>query len=80
SFPGLLKTIFRLLGLPPLNLFDAAATDLSDCFTGTPDFTPYRLEKVDERLFKPEEARLPLNPAPSPRLDDPRVLREQHRR
>ncbi|MCC6859762.1 MAG: bifunctional YncE family protein/alkaline phosphatase family protein, partial [Bryobacterales bacterium] len=42
SFPGLLKTIFRLLGLPPLNLFDAAATDLSDCFTGTPDFTPYR--------------------------------------
>ena len=23
SFPGMLKTIFRLLGLPPLNLFDA---------------------------------------------------------
>ena len=28
SFPGLLKTIFRILRLPPLNLFDAAATDL----------------------------------------------------
>ena len=32
AFPGLLKTIFRLLRLPPLNLFDAAATDLSDLF------------------------------------------------
>jgi hypothetical protein len=80
SFPGLLKTIFRLLDLPPLNLFDAAATDLSDCFTDTPDFTPYRAEPVDDRLFKPEEARQPLNPEPSPRLDDPGVLREQHRR
>ena len=37
SFPGLLKTIFRLLGIPPLNLFDAAATDLSDVFTTQPD-------------------------------------------
>ena len=26
SFPGMLKTIFRLLGLPPLNLFDAVAS------------------------------------------------------
>ena len=37
SFPGLLKTIFRLLGIPPLNLFDATATDLSDLFTAQPD-------------------------------------------
>ena len=43
SFPGLLKTIFRLLGLPPLNLFDAAASDLGDVFTTQPDFSPYRL-------------------------------------
>jgi hypothetical protein len=38
SFPGLLKTIFRLLGIPPLNLFDASASDLADVFTGEPDF------------------------------------------
>ncbi|MEN6532137.1 MAG: bifunctional YncE family protein/alkaline phosphatase family protein, partial [Bryobacteraceae bacterium] len=44
SFPGLLKTVFRLLNMPPLNLFDAAATDLADCFTDKPDPTPYELQ------------------------------------
>jgi YVTN family beta-propeller protein len=53
SIPGLLKTIFRLLHLPPLNLFDAAAADLSDCFTATPDPAPYHLLTVDHRLFDP---------------------------
>ena len=43
SFPGMLKTIFRLLGLPPLNLFDAVASDLSDCFTNTPDYEGYQV-------------------------------------
>ena len=80
SFPGLLKTAFRLLGIPPLSLFDAAATDLRDCFGGTPDFTPYKAKPVDARLFDPAAARLPLAPHPSPRLDDPQVIREQHRR
>jgi len=40
SFPGLLKTAFRILGIPPRNLYDAAASDLADCFTSEPDFTP----------------------------------------
>ncbi|MBK9167237.1 MAG: hypothetical protein IPM24_07205 [Bryobacterales bacterium] len=80
SFPGLLKTVFRLLGLPPLNLFDAAAADLSDCFTSEPDFSPYKKLPVDERLFVPEKARAPDIPRPSPRMDDPAILREQHRR
>ena len=53
SFPGLLKTVFRLLGVPPLNLFDAAASDLSDIFTATPDFAPYDLQPVDTRLYNP---------------------------
>ena len=79
SFPGLLKTVFRLLGIPPLNLFDAAASDLAECFTGTPDFAPYQVLPVDPRLFDPATARAPLAPKPSPRMDDPRVLREQHR-
>ena len=76
SFPGLLKTIFRLLGLPPLNLFDATASDLSDCFTDTPDFAPYQALPIDNRLFEPDKAREPLDPKPSPRMDDPCVLRE----
>jgi hypothetical protein len=80
SFPGLLKTIFRLLRIPPLNLFDAAATDLSDCFTDEPDYAPYKALPVDARLFDPAKAREPLDPEPSPSMDDPRVLDEQHQR
>jgi hypothetical protein len=51
SFPGLLKTIYWLLGLPPQNLFDAAAADLRDCFTTTPDFAGYQVVKGDSRIF-----------------------------
>jgi YVTN family beta-propeller protein len=81
SFPGLLKTVFRLLGLAPLNLFDAAASDLADVFTNTPDFTPYKLLPVDKRVFDPAAARDPMDPAaPSPRMDDPEEIRRQQRR
>jgi hypothetical protein len=71
SFPGMLKTIFRLLGLPPLNLFDAIASDLSDCFTNTPDYDGYQVRKEDARLFDPAAAREPLDPKPSVKMDDP---------
>ncbi len=71
SFPGMLKTIFRLLGMPPLNLFDAVASDLSDCFTSTPDFDPYQVTREDPRIFDPAAAREPLDPKPSVKMDDP---------
>jgi len=81
NFPGLLKTIFRLLGLPPLNLFDAAATDLSECFTGEPDYAPYTVMPADRAVFDPDKVKDPLDPAlDSPRMDDPRVIRQQHER
>lgn len=51
SFPGLVKTIFRLLGVPPLNIFDATAADLSECFAGQPDAAPYKALAVDPRLY-----------------------------
>ena len=76
SFPGLLKTVFRLLGLPPLNLYDATASDLADCFTASPDFTPFHLLPIDPRVFDPSAAREPLDPHPSPQMDDPGVIRE----
>jgi hypothetical protein len=79
SFPGLLKTVFRILNLPPLNLFDAAATDLSDCFGTKPDFMPYKMLPVNADLFDPAKAKDPADPQPSPKMDDPRVLEEQHR-
>ncbi len=79
SFPGLLKTLFRLLRLPPLNLFDATAADLADCFQATADLTPYKVLPVPSDVFEPEKAKGPLDPQPGPRMDDPRVLREQLR-
>jgi hypothetical protein len=36
----------RLDGFSALNQYDAAATDLRDMFTGTPDFTPYTFQNV----------------------------------
>jgi hypothetical protein len=38
---SLVRTIELMLGLPPMNQLDATATPMTDCFTNTPDFTPY---------------------------------------
>jgi YVTN family beta-propeller protein len=57
SFPGLLKTIFGLLGMPPLNLMDATAADLRDLFTDRPDATPYASRIPDKRVFDAAAAR-----------------------
>jgi DNA-binding beta-propeller fold protein YncE len=39
---SLLRTMELMLGLPPMNQFDATATPMTDCFTVTPDFTPFK--------------------------------------
>ncbi len=75
SFPGLLKTVFGLLGVPPLNLFDAAAADLTDCLASQPDAGPYQVLPVDRRIFDPVAAKAASNGAKSPRMDDPREVR-----
>src|SRR5262249_14792629 len=41
SLASIFKTVNLVLGLPPLNQFDAAATDLREMFTSTPDFATY---------------------------------------
>ena len=75
SFPGLLKTIFRLLNVPPLNLFDGTASDLSDCFASRPDPARYQALPVDKRIFDPATARASRSGRPSPKMDDPREVR-----
>jgi YVTN family beta-propeller protein len=72
------RTLYEILGLPPLNLFDALANDFSDCFTTTPDFRPYRCLDVDLRIFDPEKAKDPKDPEyrrarlePGIKRDDP---------
>ncbi|MCL4782658.1 MAG: bifunctional YncE family protein/alkaline phosphatase family protein [Bryobacterales bacterium] len=64
GFPGLLKTVFRILGVPPLNLLDASAADLGDCFTVSADFRPYELRPVRKDLFDPEVASGPIGRNP----------------
>ena len=62
SIASITKTIYRLLGLPHLHLYDAAASDLADMFTAQPDFTPYTALPVDKRLFDPLRAGDPTDP------------------
>ena len=39
--PCVVRTIEQILGLPPMNIQDAIATTMADCFTDKPDKTPY---------------------------------------
>lgn len=71
------RTLYQILGLPPLNMFDALASDFSDAFTDKPDFRPYKVRPVDPRIFDPEKAKDPKDPdygrarrTPSAPMDD----------
>ena len=46
SLGSIFKTVNLILGLPPLNQYDAGATDLRDMFTSQPDFSPYNAQPV----------------------------------
>jgi hypothetical protein len=39
---SLIRTIEQILGLPPMNQFDAGATPMFDCFTDRPELTPFQ--------------------------------------
>jgi len=82
SMASILKTFDLILGLPYLNQYDAAATDLSDMFTDQPDFTPYLALPSDTRIFDPAKVREPgleLRARPSAPLDDPATIRREMR-
>lgn len=38
---SMVRTIEQILGMKPMNISDATATPMFDCFTMNPDFTPY---------------------------------------
>jgi YVTN family beta-propeller protein len=65
---SLVRTIELILGLPPVNQLDATATPMSDCFTDTPDLTPFVALKNNVPLDK-------MNPEPK-KIADP-LLRKQ---
>jgi hypothetical protein len=82
SFGSVARLIFFVLGLPPLNQFDAGASLPLDFFADVPDATPYTARAVDPRLFNPATALKPFQPgfnykalASSPVMDDPDDMR-----
>jgi YVTN family beta-propeller protein len=40
--PSMVRTIEQILGLPPMNIQDAIANPMTDCFAGEPDKTVYK--------------------------------------
>ena len=56
---SILKTFDLIFGMPPLNQYDAAASDLSDMFTSEPNLSPYTALPSDTRIFDPSKARDP---------------------
>jgi hypothetical protein len=40
--PSLVRTIEQILGLAPMNIQDAIANTMKECFGTTPDLTPYK--------------------------------------
>jgi YVTN family beta-propeller protein len=82
SMASIIKTVDLIFGLPYLNQYDAAATDLADMFTATPDFTPYDAVPSDTRIFDPEKVREPgleILARPGAPLDDPETIRREMR-
>jgi len=80
SMASILKTIDLILGMPFINQYDAAATDLADMFTDTPDFTPYTALPSDTQIFDPEKVIEPsLEAKPGEPLDNPDLIRKEMR-
>lgn len=63
---SIIRTIEQILGLPPMNQFDASATPMFECFTDQADLTPY---KAVPNLVPLDQ----MNPDPKAILD--RILR-----
>ncbi|MBK8946262.1 MAG: bifunctional YncE family protein/alkaline phosphatase family protein [Ignavibacteriae bacterium] len=85
NFGAILKTIYLILDMPPLNQFDATATLLQDFFTDKPNFTPYKVEMVDKRIFDPQKALDPYDVKfrweslnESPEIDNEDDFKEGH--
>jgi hypothetical protein len=58
---SMIRTMELILGLPPMNVYDASATPMADCFTSQPDLTPYtavpNIIPLDEMNPSPQAAR-----------------------
>ena len=81
SIVSIIKTINLIFGVPYLNQYDAAAADLTDFFTDTPDVRPYTFKESDTRVFDPDKLKhassiykyMQAMPGSAP-LDDPETI------
>ena len=64
----IVRTMELMLGLPPMNQFDATATPMTACFTDAPDLTPFTALTNNIPLDQ-------MNPSPKKISDT--LLREQ---
>ncbi|MEO5681958.1 MAG: phosphoesterase [Chitinophagaceae bacterium] len=85
NFGSILKTIYNILGVPYVNQYDVTGSLLQDFFTSKPDFTPYTLEKHDDRVFGLEKAMKKYNRSidwrkiiQGPEMDDEDEQRADH--
>ena len=82
SMGSITRTIDELLGLGPLNLEDALASEMSDIFTNTPTQQPFKAVPADSNVFIAAKARSahPKSRAEAAALrdmDDPAVIRPE---
>jgi len=85
NFGSILKTMYNILNVPYVNQFDVTASLLQDFFTSEPDFTPYTLERHDERIYNAEKSMEKYHKTidwrkieQGPEIDDEDDLREKH--
>ena len=85
SMASILKTFDLMLGIPYLNQYDAAASNLASWFTNQPDFSPYQALPPDTRIFDPAKVvepgleRRAQEHKPSASFDDPATIRRRLR-
>lgn len=56
NFGSILRTMYTILGIPPVNHYDATATLLDDFFAQKPQVQRYEAESCDKRVFSPEKS------------------------
>jgi hypothetical protein len=59
DFTGLVRTVFELLGVPPMRLSDASAASLRDMLTDEQDLMPFSALLPDPRIFDPAKVNPP---------------------
>lgn len=85
NFGAILKTIYNILNVPYVNQYDITASLLQDFFTNKPDYTPYTLEKSDNRIFDADKAMKKYNRSidwrkimKGPAMDNESEMRTNH--